>query len=1174
MLIKDMFEKDIERDIRGVIKVGQTDEETKYQELSEYVVTNELLKHFRDFFDSYNWGLQNPTDDIGVWISGFFGSGKSHFLKILSYILDTNLTVHGRRPIDFFKEDNKIDDSSILANMENATNYDNDVILFNIDSKSAGEKNILNVFIKVFNEMQGYCGELPFVADFERKLASENKYEIFKQEFEKLYGKSWVDSRDDYYFVLDDLIQAVVNIDFMSESAIRNWADKAEDNQDLSIEKFAKEINEYCKTKDKNYRILFLVDEIGQYIAKNQDLMLNLQTIVEDLGDKCGGKAWVVVTSQQNIDEITEVMERDFSKIQGRFKTRISLSSSNVDEVIRRRILTKNNAAKQTLEAEYPIIESDLKRIIDFDKAAEMKKFTSPEVYSSVYPFIPYQFKLMQDSLTQIRLHSSSGKHLADGERSMLALFKESAIALKNKENGALVPFHIFYEAIEKFIDHTHRNVIEDAKKNDLLEPEDVELLKILFLIKYVKEIKATTKNLTTLMIQHIDEDIIALSKQVSSSLNRLEKQTLIQKNLDEYSFLTNEEQDVNREIMHQTVEDSEISEVIFNFVYSSIYPKSKFGLSNRYNFYFNKAVDNNEKISKHPFGVRTITKNYGFESDFHTAQSSLDDSYNSLDNNLRVLSADKHEVIIKLNNDSNALSLIRESIQIAKFLNKRGNDASEEMVARKQNERNEKLTNVKDFLEESIKNADIYINGNKSDISVKNASDKIDDALSILVSEVYSKIDYMVEAPDKAEIKKVLDSKNQTSWGNEDSNSRNALDDLDNYVLRKSKIREKPSLKSILNRYNLPPYGFTDLDIKWLVAKLFVQKRISLFLNGEELSLLNNNSSQLFDYLIEAKYTDKILLSKREKRPDKTMKIVKNVLKDVYGITFNQDDDDEILMRTFHKANDDKLSEIEDCLREFKILDRYPGHEILIKSKKLFTEIKRNNSLDIFYEFIVNNEDNLLDVAKELDPVLTFFNSPQKDIFKEACETDSEYEANKNLINNAEFKEIACEIKKIIQMPIPYSCISKLTDLKLKFNSILEDILEKERISVKNCIDKDLNLVLEKLDTDSLKNEFEDDFKNRFNNLKFGLDDETNLAIVRGIVDASTNLRNDCLNKISEWDDGGESSVPPKFINIRSFKSGTFKVENDSDIDRIFDEIKNKVKNQLESDRDNYLEF
>ena len=82
--IKDMFEKDIERDIKGVVKVGQKDEKTIYNELDEYVVTNELFKHFSEFFRMYNNGIQNPTDDIGVWISGFFGSGKSHFLKILS----------------------------------------------------------------------------------------------------------------------------------------------------------------------------------------------------------------------------------------------------------------------------------------------------------------------------------------------------------------------------------------------------------------------------------------------------------------------------------------------------------------------------------------------------------------------------------------------------------------------------------------------------------------------------------------------------------------------------------------------------------------------------------------------------------------------------------------------------------------------------------------------------------------------------------------------------------------------------------------------------------------------------------------------------------------------------------------------------------------------------------
>ena len=84
------------------------------------------------------------------------------------------------------------------------------------------------------------------------------------------------------------------------------------------------------------------MDEIGQYIADDTQLMLNLQTIVEDLGTACRGKAWVIVTSQEDIDSITKTKGNDFSKIQGRFDTRLSLSASNVDEVIRKRILEKH----------------------------------------------------------------------------------------------------------------------------------------------------------------------------------------------------------------------------------------------------------------------------------------------------------------------------------------------------------------------------------------------------------------------------------------------------------------------------------------------------------------------------------------------------------------------------------------------------------------------------------------------------------------------------------------------------------------------------------------------------------------------------------------------------------------------------------------------------------------
>ena len=187
MLIKDMFLKPIDRDIKGVVKVGQHTSVMK-QELEEYVVTNELQKHFRDFFASYKKGINRRTDKMGVWISGFFGSGKSHFLKILSYLLE-NRVVDGKEAIDYFLDENKIKDPMVVADMKLASSVPTDVILFNIDSKSetAGKKDkdtILNVFLKVFNGKLGYSAN-PHVADLERLLDAEGQYETFKENIMK-----------------------------------------------------------------------------------------------------------------------------------------------------------------------------------------------------------------------------------------------------------------------------------------------------------------------------------------------------------------------------------------------------------------------------------------------------------------------------------------------------------------------------------------------------------------------------------------------------------------------------------------------------------------------------------------------------------------------------------------------------------------------------------------------------------------------------------------------------------------------------------------------------------------------------------------------------------------------------------------------------------------------------
>ena len=463
MQLKEMYEKPIDRDIKGVIKVGQDDNENIKQELEEYVLTDEIYKYINDFYDSYKKSLVDYTDKMGVWISGFFGSGKSHFLKILSYLLENKL-VDNKYAVEYFDE--KIKDPMLIADMKKSSDITTDVILFNIDSKSESQFKssrdaILKVFNKVFDEMQGYCGSLPWVADMERQMVKENVYDRFKEEFYKESGSSWEESREDIFYEEDSVITSLMNTRNMSEESARNWFNKAEENYTLSIEKFAKRVSQYLESKGNNHHVVFLVDEIGQYIGDDSQLMLNLQTVVEDLGTYCGGKCWVIVTSQQDIDSITKVKGNDFSKIQGRFNTRLSLSSSNVDEVIKKRLLSKNQGAKDSLQILYDKNSSILKNLITFSSdTAEMKTYQDYKDFSEIYPFIPYQFNLLQKVFEGVRTHGASGKHISEGERSLLGAFQESAVKYNNQEIGTLIPFNTFYDTIETFLDGTIKSPI------------------------------------------------------------------------------------------------------------------------------------------------------------------------------------------------------------------------------------------------------------------------------------------------------------------------------------------------------------------------------------------------------------------------------------------------------------------------------------------------------------------------------------------------------------------------------------------------------------------------------------------------------------------------------------------------------------------------------------------
>ena len=1124
-----MFEKEIDRDIQGVIIVGQSEAENVAQELDEYVVTKELQKHFADFFSAYKKGIVGTTPKMGVWISGFFGSGKSHFLKILSYLL-ANKFVGDKKAIEYFADDSltegkpKIVDRIVLADMKLAADTDTDVVLFNIDSKSDSNSKqnkdaIVHVFLKVFNEMQGFCGAMPFLADLERKLTEEGQYNEFKQKFEEVYGEAWEDSRQDFDFIQDDVVEVLTGMDFMSEAAARNWCEKAAEPYQISIEDFAKRVKAYIDRKGNNHHVVFLVDEIGQYIGEDSKLMLNLQTVTEELGKECMGKAWVIVTSQQDIDSVTKVKGNDFSKIQGRFDTRLSLSSANVDEVIKKRILEKKETPAQTLRLLYGQKATIIKNLITFNDGVEKKLYADENDFACVYPFVPYQFNLLASVLTSIRTHGASGKHLSEGERSMLAMFKESAMEYKECEVGTIIPFHAFYDALENFLDHGHRGVIIRAYENDMINPEHkekvfaVDVLKVLFMIKYVdKVVVANIDNITSLMVEGIDDDRISLKGKVEDALKVLMRQNLVQKNGDIYVFLTDEEQEINREIESQSVEMAEIINKVSELIYEDIFTDKKYkypAFNGRYSFHFNQIVDDRPYKPTQNFdvGVRILTP----ASDYGTDETTL-----------RMVSGQGREVLVVLPDDRAFMDEIQRYLKIEKYLRLNTSSALskyESIKEAKRLEMRERNANAKLFLTESLKDAVIYVNGDRAQINVKEVSARINEALGRLVKTVYHKLNYIDAAMGEDEIRKLLKTSNQLTLNLEGGTEPNihALDDVLQYVAGNSRMHVKTSMKSIKDRFMKAPYGFVEDDVQWLVAKLFKRGELSFFVNGASVTMMNKDVEEIINYITKKAFVEKLMMEERVRVQDKDKKVVRDILKELFH-TSSPSDDEDAAMNYFISFANKLITELRVMKKDYDRV-KYPGLKVIEEGIRIMSDIVQIQSPVEFFQTVSKKQDDLLDFAEDYEPIKAFFTGEQKGIFDKSLLYLEKYDDSKTYIVDAELENVVDAVRTIVKKDKPFADIPKLPELLKQFTDAYTKVLDEQLAPVLDAISESQKRVFEVLNTKEYKESKINAYNDMFLEIQNGAESCTNVSTLRGYADRAEALKIRLLNEMDKMD-------------------------------------------------------
>ena len=1163
MQIRQMFKEDINRKINGVVKVDQDTTDVIVQEVEEYVITRDLKKHFITFFKNYSASFDEPVSDIGVWISGFFGSGKSHFLKMLSYILE-NREIDGKCTVDRFE--GKLEETrDIYEMMKACTSNQTDTILFNIDIVGPKNKNntaVLQVFAKMFYNHCGYYGENLKVALMEQYIDSEGKYDAFKAAFERHKGKTWEDQRRAFAFNGNAVKAALVETLGMSEADAQEWFSNKKD-EDYSIETLVKDIKAYVNKQPEGYRLMFMADEVGQYTGGDTSLLLNLQSLVEEIGAACEGKVWVICTGQEAIDEIIKARENEFSRIQARFKTRLSLTSSSVDEVIQERILKKKPEYEGPLKEVYTSNETVMRNLFSFtDSVLDIKGYGSANEFCKNFPFVPYQFIIMPKIFSEIRKHGNSGKHLSGGERSMLSGFQEAAQKIQEKDEFSIAPFFMFYDTVHTFLDSSIRKVIDRAQKaaedGNGLEQQDVDLLKLLYLVRYVDDIPANKDNLSILMSNDINVDIVTMKESVNASLERLKSQNYIAQSGEIYNFLTDEEQDIAREIKNTVVDTANIIGRIGTFIFGDIYTTKKYRYD-KYDFPFDQYVDQTAVVNGTGGVTLQVLTVATYGADRSEAKLTIDS---------------KGKAIVALS-DAPYYENLESAMKIRKYVKQRNVSqmpkSIQDIIRNQQDEAGRYENAAKENLEKAIKEATFYIDGERIEIGAGDAKSKFDAALKNLIERVYSGLNMVGENYETdADILNILSG--ATAFIQGANPNQQAMKAVYDYLEMQNQRKLPTSMADIHGRYGSVPYGWREIDIAAVVAMLMVDQKVDIKYAGES---IGTDNQKLPDMLRKRTEIGKTQILVHQSVGEKQLKEAKEFLVEYFDIMDVPADEKGLVEFVIEKFSAQQ-KHFADLIAKYDENHKYPDYKVLQEGARLTDEVLSKSKDNIaLIKVIIDREEDLLDSKDDLVNLEAFFVS-QVNLFDQASRYEAELRNDLTYINEIpEAKQALDNIRLILMLPTSgkynYRRIPELNGLISIVRTHHDGLLTEKRAELIASLQDCMGAVHTEAAEDSKGKEISKQADDQFTAKKQDIEACRCLALLDGMLPQLWAIRDNAISKIQQFQNlggNGGGEIPPAPKNIKSYQRQAIfmgkTLTSSAEIDEYVEDIRQKLNDLL----------
>lgn len=511
--IKDLLKLDLDVDIKNVIDLeDQVEEEIRY-EIDNYIVTDNIGRYLSAFSSKYNSNIK----ETGVWLSGFYGSGKSYFGKMLGYLL-SNQQIMGTSAIErFIPRLAGLKDAALLENeLRKFASGHNRVISLDI-AKQNTDKGLSFTLFRNFLRNLGFLDTVYGYVEYQ--LFLDGEYSAFKEKVKELTGEDWLVLRSSSMRVSSTIRKVMTAWKFTEveyEETIKHLNAIIDE---FSASKLKDELERYLK-KSPDETLIFVFDEASEAISQRKFTLLDLEGLSESLSG-ISNKVWTVAIAQEKLDDVinnNNISKSQLTKVTDRFKTKIHIESTEVDVIIRNRLLQKTDEAQQQLESYFDANAGKIAESTNL-KSSFPTKSDNKELFSIYYPFHKYQFELLQNFL--FASNALTATQVA-ARGMIITIFDVLRYKMGNLDTFNFATAFDICDEAQKASSAALVNKYDTARQ--ILKDTSIDGVRLLKTIHFFSEsglVSTTLENLTKAYISNVD-DYFSVKPQIEEALNKL----------------------------------------------------------------------------------------------------------------------------------------------------------------------------------------------------------------------------------------------------------------------------------------------------------------------------------------------------------------------------------------------------------------------------------------------------------------------------------------------------------------------------------------------------------------------------------------------------------------------------------------------------------------------------